>query len=296
MLSPIPSVSLFDPDDADALVCQQYLQFMEQLSPCSSVPTVFSCSNSDDEVDDESDEYSPVQTYDPETGAAGSKQISNQLFKPETLTNDFTDDEGDDDDVELTLVNATTSAKSLVKMTHIVRFANNALRKLESTGDCPAITADTVTANHLVIYVFAHFCVLAPLQTASYINHIRLLHLGKSFSINSMADLTLPSPCLASLNLRHSPCFHFLVCLPDRALAMSPENLVLQTMMTEGPLKESSVTYSDAIVKKLRRLRKKMSIKDLRLTPANTAERREKELERKRRVRQSVAFFVHGVM
>lgn len=284
MLSPIPSVSLVDPEDADALVCLEQLQFMEQLTPCSSVSTMFSNNECDSDEDEEDD--IAIRAFDPATGLRSQSRY--QLFKPDTLTNDLSDEEEGENEVELTLVNSVTTVKSAVKLSLILRFVNSALNKLQSTGDCPTVTIDSLTTNHLLIYIYAHLRTLAPEQQVSYINQIKVLHLGKSFSITKISDLAEINCPLTTLNLKHSPCFHFLICQQEKGCAMAPDNLVLQTMISDVP--DTSVTYAEAIVKKFRKLTRRKRKNN------NTASEQARELRRKHRIRQSVTFFVHAVM
>lgn len=284
MLSPIPSVSLVDPEDADALVCIEHFQFMEQLTPCSSVST--KCSHNESDSDEDEDDDIAIRAFDPATGSRNQSRY--QLFKPDTLTNDLSDEEEGENEVELTLVNSVTTAKSPVTLWLILRFVNSALSKLQSTGDCPTVTIDSLTTNHLLIYIYAHLRTLAPEQQASYINQIKVLHLGKSFSITNISDLTEVNIPLLSLNLKHSPCFHFLICQQEKGFAMASDNLVLQTMISN--VSDTSVTYAEAIVKKLRKLTRRRRRNN---DPASDQAR---ELRRRHRIRQSVTFFVHGVM
>lgn len=288
MLSPIPSVSLVDPEDADALVCQEYDEYMSKLTPCSSAETFCSSNVFDDEDD------MAIRTYDPVTCVRS--ETRNQLFKPETLTNDLSDDE-DENPVQITLVNAITTDKTVVKLKLVLHFINDALTKLQSTGSCPSVTIDTVTTNHLLIYIFANLPSLAPTQEAAYVNQIKVLHLGRSFTVATVADLSEKRTALTSFNLTNSPCFHFLICPHVSGIDMAVDKLVLQTMMTSQP-SESSVTYAEAILKKVRKFRRKKHGADgPSERPARpTADGQAKELRRLHRIRQTATFFVHGVM
>lgn len=122
-----------------------------------------------------------------------------------------------------------------------------------------------ITVTHLLIYLVSLH--IDPGVTC--INNLKLLHMGKQYSVLRWADLKLPQPSLAAVILRFSTFQLFisqnLTCPP---LMASLDFLVTHSVAGLQVEEDwGSVTYADAMIKIIKKvLRRKLSVSSIEMS------------------------------
>lgn len=115
-----------------------------------------------------------------------------------------------------------------------------------------------ITTTHLLIYLFSLH--LDPSITC--INSLRLLHMGKLYSVQKVADLRRPHPLLTSVTQQFST-FQLFFSLNHVA---PPLMVTLEFMVTRSDPRmpvddDNAVTYADAMIRVIKKaLRRKLSV------------------------------------
>ncbi|EGV63087.1 hypothetical protein PSN45_004644 [Yamadazyma tenuis] len=208
-----------DPDFADT----EYNDFMENLTPCSSLATAFS------------EEDAPVQ-YNP-ISFVNLLNKRNSLTKSGTLTDDSASISKFDLEKENCRIKILTpdDESFFIRIEELHSFIN---------GYLPVpCTLDDLSIVHLLIFLSDRY--------STTLNSIRLCHFGRSHAIKTFQDLTIKKQrLLIELKVTQYPTMHLIITKPES----SPLRLISTKQAIEKTYSTGyqAVTYADAIAHKFR--------------------------------------------
>lgn len=141
--------------------------------------------------------------------------------------------------------------KSL-KLSNISNFIQMVIssQDLQETLGIKQMSLELITVQHLIVYVFSNMgeFLLEPIK---YVNQIKLLHLGKKYSIEdftSNGNMSLVN----DLKIAECPSFHIIVTdVPSSPLPLISKKFMIMNFFTHEEF-TGSVTYAEAIVKKIK--------------------------------------------
>lgn len=116
-----------------------------------------------------------------------------------------------------------------------------------------------ITMTHFLIYLLLQ----STDSSVTCINNLRILHMGRQYSVLLLKDLTKPLPALAEVAAK-SCSFQLVVptSLQSTPITLTIPNLILKTTETSTELDSGApVTYADSMVRIFRKaLRRKLSV------------------------------------
>lgn len=127
-----------------------------------------------------------------------------------------------------------------------------------------------VTVVHLLIYLFSRNTDPA----VTMVNHLRLLHTGKQYAVQRLADLLNSNALLKDVTAQFSTFQLVKTSAVATPLMLTLDALVARTTLGPAPPPpDVPVTYAEAMVKKIRRFRRKLSASSIDYVPARTTSR-----------------------
>lgn len=215
--------------------------FFMNLTPCSSGQTL---KNTENEFE---------TTPEP---------ITSDHFEEVSPTNTRGNDLGED--IEFTIILPDFIHHQQIKLSSLFEY-------IHASTDAPVYKSyQDLTVHHLITYLFDQILHDSNLL---YINQIKLMIMGKAYSISNLVDLAYPASYLANFKLisilSTSKVFQLFIIPKENLL---PLKLPIQTILfklhniqvcsvdsTYNPTSDFSATYADAVLKTFRKVRKSIS-------------------------------------
>lgn len=165
-----------------------------------------------------------------------------QLLTPCSSCNTFVHEEAENVGDHVTIILPNLVDRINVSVRDVELFVSNRL-----------VPSPDVTVTHLLIYLF-----LKNTDTSvTHINNLRLLHTGRQYTVQKIADLMRPLPTLMEVTERFST-FQLFVSLncPFTPIRYSIDSLLQKTTEEYKEEEEYATTYADTIIRKIRRVRR----------------------------------------
>lgn len=154
------------------------------------------------------------------------------------------------DDYELKIIsNNQTRSLKLSNISNFIQMIVSSQHLQEMLG-IQQMSLELITVQHLIVYAFSNMGEVL-LEPVKYVNQIKLLHLGKKYAIEDFTNNGNMS-LVNDLKIKECPSFHLILTdVPPSPLPLISKKFMIMNFFTHEEF-TGSVTYAEAIVKKLK--------------------------------------------